>query len=251
MVAYYGNYTMLVNKFTLLLNMALDGVTSGIGNLVAEGNKANTMKVFWELMSIRYIAAGIMFYGFFFMTEPFISLWLGEEYVLNNSVLILLLIYLYLLLTNGVVYMYLHAHGLYGDVWAMWTEICINVSLIFIAGSYLGIEGLLIAKITSTTLILVLWKPYYLFKEGLKESLKLYWIGVSRYFLIFITTFFIGYWARKALPINPFDGWMEFVQYGVILMSIYIVCNIPLMYYWGPGMKDLFKRFAPKLKNLF
>lgn len=251
MVAYYGNYTMLVNKFTLLLNMALDGVTSGVGNLVAEGNKVNTMKVFWELMSIRYIAAGIMFYGFFFLTEPFISLWLGEDYVLNNSVLVLLLIYSYLLLTNGVIYMYLHAHGLYGDVWAMWTEMGINVSLIFIAGSYIGIEGLLIAKITSTTLILVIWKPYYLFKDGLKDSLKLYWMGVSRYLLIFILTFYIGLWISKTFPINPFDGWMEFIQYGIILMGIYMVCNIPLMYYWGPGMKDLFNRFIPKLKNLF
>ncbi len=251
MVAYYGNYTMLVNKFTLLLNMALDGVTSGVGNLVAEGNKSNTMKVFWELMSIRYIAAGIMFYGFFFLTEPFISLWLGEEYVLNNSVLVLLLIYSYLLLTHGVVYMYLHAHGLYGDVWAMWTEMGINVSLIFIAGSYIGIEGLLIAKITSTTLILVLWKPYYLFKEGLKESLKVYWIGVSRYLLIFISTFFIGLWISRIIGIAPFANWADFILYGIILVGIYVVCNIPLLYLFGPGFKDLINRFVPKMKGIY
>ena len=251
MVVFYGNYTMLINKFTLLLNMALDGVTSGVGNLVAEGNKRNTMKVFWELMSIRYIAAGIMFFGFFFMVEPFISLWLGNGYVLNKSVLILLLLYSYLLLTNGVVYMYLHAHGLYGDVWAMWTEMSINILLIFIAGSYIGIVGILIAKITSTTLILVLWKPYYLFKEGLKESLKLYWIGVLRYLLIFVISFFIGYLISVLLPINPLNGWMDFILYGIILISIYIVCNIPLMYYWGPGVKDLVNRVVPKIRNLF
>ena len=147
--------------------------------------------------------------------------------------------------------MYLHAHGLYGDVWAMWTEMGINVSLIFIAGSYIGIEGLLIAKITSTTLILVLWKPYYLFKEGLKESLKVYWIGVSRYLLIFISTFFIGLWISRIIGIAPFANWADFILYGIILVGIYVVCNIPLLYLFGPGFKDLINRFVPKMKGIY
>ena len=111
MVAFYGNYTMLVNKLILLMNMALDGVTAGVGSLVAENNKDNTIKVFWELMTIRYFIAGFMCYSLFFLIEPFISLWLGHEYILSNRILILLLIYSYLLITNGVVYMYLHAYG--------------------------------------------------------------------------------------------------------------------------------------------
>ncbi len=246
MVAYYGNYTILVNKLTLLMNLVLDGVSSGVGNLIAEGNKQNTMKVFWELMSIRYTISGIMFYGLFFMAQPFISLWLGPEYILENSVLILLLIYSYLLLTNGVVYMYLHAHGLYGDIWAMWSEIGINLILTIILGSYLGLEGLLLAKITSTTVILVLWKPYYLFRDGLKESLMRYWMGVVRYISIFIITFCIGYFVNEILPINPFVGWIELFLYGTALMGVYVICNIPLLYYWAPGVKDLVHRFIKK-----
>lgn len=246
MVAYYGNYTMLVNKLTLLMNLVLDGVSAGIGNLVAEGNKRNTMKVFWELMSIRYIIAGGMCYTLFFLTSPFISLWLGNEYVLNNSVLILLLVYSYLILTNGVVFMFLHAHGLYGDVWATWCEIGINVLLTFIAGSYWGIAGVLIAKITSTTIILVLWKPYYLFKNGLKENLSCYWMGVVRYILIFAITFCIGYIIRLVLPVDPFAGWMEVFAYALILVCIYVICNIPLLYYFAPGFKDLIHRFFYK-----
>ena len=246
MVAYYGNYTILVNKLTLLMNLVLDGVSSGVGNLIAEGNKQNTMKVFWELMSIRYTISGIMFYGLFFMAQPFISLWLGPEYILENSVLILLLIYSYLLLTNGDVYMYLHAPGLYGDIWAMWSEIGINLLLTIILGFYLGLEGLLLAKITSTTIILVLWKPYYLFKEGLKENLSFYWMGVIRYISIFIATFGIGYFIKEILPINPFVGWIELLLYGIILMGIYAICNIPLLYYWAPGVQDLVHRFIIK-----
>lgn len=249
MVAYYGNYTILVNKFTLLMNLALDGVSAGVGNLVAEGNRKNTMKVFWELMSLRYFIAGSMCYTLFFLSTPFISLWLGAEYVLHDSILVLLLTYSYLLLTNGVVYMFLHAHGLYADVWATWCEMGINVVLTILAGSYWGIEGILVAKITSTTIILVLWKPYYLFKKGLDESLTTYWIGVIRYVSIFAVTFGMGYILRSILPINPFAGWTEFIQYATTLVTTYLILNIPLQYYLAPGCKELIHRFIQEKRG--
>ncbi|MBQ8190173.1 MAG: sugar transporter [Bacteroidaceae bacterium] len=246
MVAYYGNYTILTNKLTLLMNLVLDGVSAGVGNLVAEGNKQNTMKVFWELMAVRYFITGGICYILFFLATPFISLWLGTEYVMGDSILILLLVYSYLLLTNGVVYMFLHAHGLYGDVWATWCEMGINVLLTLIAGSYWGIEGILVAKITSTIIILVLWKPYYLFKNGLKENLSCYWIGVVRYISIFIITFCFGRIIKSILPINPFAGWTEIILYGVILIGFYLICTVPLLYYFAPGFKGLFCRFLHK-----
>lgn len=248
MVAYYGNYTILINKFILLMNFVLDGVSSGIGNLVAEGNRRNILKVFWELMSIRYTITGIMCYGLYFMANPFISLWLGPEYLLDNSVVILMLTYSYLLLTNGIVYMYLHAYGLYSDVWAMWTEMGINVLLTIVGGYYFGLQGLLFAKIASTTIILVLWKPYYLFRDGLKESLSLYWKGVFRYVFIFIFTLLIGNLVKDTISIDPFEGWIDFLVYGMILVGIYLVCNIPLLYYFTPGTKDLVHRFGKRRK---
>jgi hypothetical protein len=93
---------------------------------------------------------------------------------------------------------------------------------------------------------LVLWKPYYLFKDGLKESLMRYWMGVVRYISIFIITFCIGYFVKGILPMNPFVGWIEFLLYGIVLMGVYVICNIPLLYYWAPGVKDLVHRFIKK-----
>mgnify|MGYP003509420043 FL=1 len=46
MVAYYGNYTMIIYKVSQLFTFVLDGVGAGVGNLVAEGDKKNMMKVF-------------------------------------------------------------------------------------------------------------------------------------------------------------------------------------------------------------
>ena len=39
MVAYYGNYTLIVSRIGQLFSAILDSINAGIGNLIAEGNK--------------------------------------------------------------------------------------------------------------------------------------------------------------------------------------------------------------------
>lgn len=247
MVAFYGNYTMLVNKLILLMNMALDGVTAGVGSLVAENNKDNTIKVFWELMTIRYFIAGFMCYSLFFLVEPFISLWLGHEYILSNRILILLLIYSYLLITNGVVYMYLHAYGLYQDVWAMWTELVLNVSLTIGLGWYIGLEGLLWAKLISVFLILVLWKPYFLFKEGLGMPISYYWNGTIRYIAAFIITLVIGYFLLFNYKEWALKTWSNLIGYGLLVLFSYLLLTVILYFSMTWGIKNLYKRLKIQL----
>jgi hypothetical protein len=37
-VAFYGNYTIILNKIIYLVNILADGMSAGIGNLLAEGD---------------------------------------------------------------------------------------------------------------------------------------------------------------------------------------------------------------------
>ena len=136
MVAYYGNYTMIIYKVSQLFTFVLDGVGAGVGNLVAEGDKKNMMKVFWELMAIRHFIAGFLVTSLYFLLEPFISLWLGPQYIMDRTILLLLLIYIYMMQSRGVVDMFNHAHGLYADTWSAWAELILNVGITLIAGYF-------------------------------------------------------------------------------------------------------------------
>ena len=57
-VAFYSNYTMITYKLIYLLNILSDGFSAGIGNLLAEGNEKNIMKVFWEMTAFRFLIIG-------------------------------------------------------------------------------------------------------------------------------------------------------------------------------------------------
>ena len=242
MVAYYGNYTMIVTKISQLFTFVLDGVGAGVGNLVAEGDKKNMMKVFWELMTIRHFIAGLLFTSIYFLMEPFISLWLGPQYVMDRTILILLLVYLYIMQSRGVVDMFNHAHGLYADTWSAWAELILNVGITLVAGYLYGIVGILLGKIVSVFLIVIFWKPYYLFTSGFKLHISVYWKGALRYYLIFGVSFSAVYGLTKMLQIDVASSWLVWAGYACVLVAAYLMVNVLLLYLFAKGTKDVLLR---------
>lgn len=90
-VAFYGNYMIIITKINQLLNNLLGSTSAGVGNLIAEGDKIKIQRIFWELTSLRFVIAGILSFSLYHLVDPFIVNWLGDEYVLSKSVLIIIL----------------------------------------------------------------------------------------------------------------------------------------------------------------
>lgn len=184
-VAFYGNYTIITNKLNFLVNILSDGMNAGIGNLVAEGNEQNTMKVFWELTAVRFLIVGIVVFGLLLFLQPFIVCWFGSQYRLNDLIVYLLVFNIFIFLSRGVVEMFISAHGLFSDVWAAWTELFVNLAVTLCLAPFFGIVGILLGKIISVFFIAFFWKPYFLFSRGLHKSVTFYWKGMTPYYIIF------------------------------------------------------------------
>ena len=228
MVAYYGNYTLIVSRIGQVFSAMLDSINAGIGNLIAEGNKEKIMQVFWEMLTIRHFVAGFLCFSTFHFVEPFISVWLGTQYILDRKIVALLSIYIYISSSRGVVDMYNHAHGLYADTWSAWAELSINLTITLIAGMHWGIVGILLGKIISTFLIIVIWKPFYLFNVGLKKSYRYYWIGVSRNYIVSITSFVLSHIIIHNNTIVTITEYMSWLFFCLISTFIYLIINITL-----------------------
>lgn len=184
-VAYYGNYTIIINKLSFLINILSDGMNAGIGNLIAEGDDQNTMKVFWELTAIRFFITGIVIFGLLLFLQPFVTCWFGTSYRLSDLVVYLLILNIFIFLSRGVVEMYISAHGLFSDVWAAWTELIINITVSLCLAPLYGIVGILLGKIFSVFFIAIFWKPYFLFSKGLNKKVSIYWRGMIPYYTFF------------------------------------------------------------------
>lgn len=242
MVAFYGNYTLIISRIGQLFSAVLDSINAGIGNLIAEGNKNNIIKVFWEMLTIRHFVAGFLCFSAYHLVEPFISVWLGSEYILDRKIVAMLSIYIYISSSRGVVDMYNHAHGLYADTWSAWTELIINLSITIIAGLYWGIIGILLGKIISTSIIIVTWKPYYLFHSGLKLSYSYYWRGVSRNYLVSIISFFATHYILHHYISIAITGYITWGIFCIISFCIYLPINIILTITCCYGAKNSITR---------
>jgi len=246
MVAFYGNYMLIVTKIGQLFGSVLNSVDASIGNLVAENNKQNIMKVFWEMLTIRHFVAGLLCFSVFHFIEPFIAIWLGSEYVIDHSILLFLTIYSYISYSRQVVDMYNHAYGLYADTWSAWAELIINISITIIAGYYYGIVGLLLGKIISTGIIVIFWKPYYLFTSGLKENYRVYWEGALRNFAVSALSFCLAHYGIKKWLMFPLDGYISWGGYCALSLVVYLAINIILTILLCKGAKSSIARIYKK-----
>lgn len=248
-VAYYGNYTLLIMKITVLFRSVMGSADAGIGNLVAENNKEKSLNVFWELIAMRYWIAGIIILILYFTIPPFIALWLGEEYLLSETILFLICVNLYISMTRTVVDAFNHSHGLYADVWSAWAEGLINLTVTFIVASQFGLIGILIGKIASLLPIVVIWKPLYLFLEGFKEKYVIYWKHVGRHLFFLSTTILLSFYLNSICPFHPSESWIEFVYYCFYIAIIVFLTYTTFMLCCSNDLKGFLFRLSKKNKN--
>lgn len=243
MVAFYGNYMIIISKLISLFSAVTGSVGASIGNLVAEGNKQNMLKVFWEYTTIQHTISAILSFSLYTLIEPFIAHWLGLEYIMNHRILILLIIYIYITNSRKSVDSFNYAHGLYADIWSAWAELIINVSITIIGGLKWGIIGILLGKNISLFFIVVLWKPYYLFTSGFKESVGVYWKGVLRNYAISAISFILATITIRLIPINPYTSFIDWAIYATIAMIFFLFYNLVGTILFAKGAKDILKRF--------
>jgi len=244
MVTYYSNYMMLIAYCLTLMNVIFGGMGASIGNLVAENNRNHIMEVFWELFTSRIWIAGIACFGIYIFIGPFISLWIGNKYVLSNTTLLLMILSMFIQITRTVIDSFKNAYQLFADVWAPIIEACLNLGGSILLGYFWGLNGVLIGVNFSLILIILIWRPYYTFRRGLKASVMQY----HTQFILHVTILVLGALVSKRLMTlfsvndNIITVW-GITTFGLIC---YIIITYLILYICTKGMR----MFTVRIKDI-
>lgn len=244
-VAYYGNYTIITQKVDALINSFLGGTYASVGNLIAEGDNRKILKVYWELMCLRIWVAGAVVYTFYFQLPDFIALWLGSEYIMSSSVLVIISISFFLNLVRGTTDQFIFGYGLFYDIWSPLVESLIFVVVALIGGYYYGLEGVLCGGITSMILVIFIWKPYFLFKCGFKLSVNKYWLECIKYLLIISCVFYISSLIHSnylKTMLSESNSWVSWILNSSIVFILSATLLFLFLYITNVGMRDFTKR---------
>lgn len=248
-VAFYGNYTIITEKLSTLINNFLGSTGAGVGNLIAEGNTKKIKKVFWELLSIRFFIAGIMCTTLFFLLEPFISLWLGTEYILPKQILMIMLVNILITHTCGdATGQFLYGYGLFQDIWAPIAEAIIYVIVAIIGGHFMGLSGILLSSCISLFLIRGIWKPYFLYHWGFKDNPFKYWINWIKHLILIAVPAILGYLFFPLIKINPSASLISWILYAMIITGLYSISTFVLLLLFSNGIRTFTYRFINKKK---
>lgn len=248
MVAFYGNYMIIISKLISMFATITTSIGASIGNLVAEGDKQKMMKVFWEVTTMYHTIAAILCFSLYNFIEPFVAHWLGTEYIMDHRILLFLVIFIYISNSRGSVDNFNYAHGNYADVWSAWAELIINVSVTIVCGIRWGILGILLGKITSLTAIVVIWKPYYLFSSSFKKSIFIYWKGVIRNYAISLFSIVFTTYSISFIPFDPYNSFIGWGLYSLFSLIIFLFIDLSATLLFAKGAKDILFRIKKVIK---
>lgn len=249
-VALYGNY-MLISMGLYSLSMALsNGLTASVGNLVVEGNGEKTMAVFEELFSVRFVLAAIITFGMMTMVQPFITLWIGADYLLPVSTLALITASLFIQVSRQAVDSYIYAYGFFSDIWAPVAEASLNVGLSVLLGGFFGLNGVLSGVLISQVIVILVWKPVFLFginlRHGLKRYVKIYFQHLAYGCIVAAIVCFL----LRLLPVSPTDSWWCFAVYGLSGIGLFAVLLVATFCFSRGGLYFFGRRMIKKINLL-
>jgi O-antigen/teichoic acid export membrane protein len=145
-VGFFSNYTLIKNQVWILIRKVLNPMQPSIGNLIScESNLDRTKELFNALELASFILATFISTCFLVLFQPFIRLWIGQEYLLSMMVVILLVLNIYLQCVQEILSYFRNAFGQYDkDRKYMIIAAITNLFLSILFGIRFGLTGILI-----------------------------------------------------------------------------------------------------------
>ena len=210
-VGLYSNYAYIVDVIRTSLSYIFYSMTASVGNYHVTETKEANEKMFYNLFFASFWLYGLTGICLGVLMNPFISLWIGSDYLLPDWVVLIIVINYY---TAGVQYAsttYREVTGLfkvgkYRPLIAAMLNIVISVVLAY----PLGIAGILLGTVISRLCVYFWYDPYIIHKTLFERSLKYYfsiylmYVGVA--FAAGILCFIISRQLPSDVPILHFVG---------------------------------------------
>lgn len=220
LVAIYGNYLLITNNLIWILGSLFTGLSAGLGSVIAEKNDTLIKKLFREIYSARFTMVSVCAICIFFLSQPFVKLWLGEEYLLGDITLALITLNFWLYSMKNVTDSFISAYGLFSDVFSPVAEAVLNLGLSVLLGRFWGLNGIISGICISQIVIHYCWKPYFLFTRGLKAPLTLYLKVFAKHTAVFAVVLAAVYFLHHAMTVDPSSSLAVFLLYGAGMLAV-------------------------------
>lgn len=218
----YSNYTMLTAVVITFLMLIFNATSASLGNVIAKESIERTEELFRVINFLSYWLFGWASICFYVLVQPFITLWLGSDYILGEGVTILLSINLFVFGTRVSLGVVKAAGGIYAqDKYSPLIQGFVNLIFSIVLVQNLGLKGVLIGTLVSSLLVPLWHRPYIVYKHLFKSSPRKYFYSLCIFTLIIMT---IAAMTKSVVDLSV-NG-LESV-YSIFIISIGLCFIIP------------------------
>lgn len=243
-VGLYSNYSLIINALSNLFGQVFTSLTASVGNLLVESDNKKVMSIYKSTLLINSWLYSFAAISLYIISKPFVSIWIGDEYILDNYVVLTLVINFYI---NGMRRTYTtfkEAAGVfYQDRYVPLIESTVNIVVSIFLANYFGLMGVFIGTIASNMVLFLFSFPKYVYQKVLHGKVKDYIKDNLQYLILFLISFMFTYVCSRAITVN--SKYMQIILYSLICL---FVPN--LVFLIAKYKSEEFKYFSNLLLNM-
>ena len=242
-VGIVSNFTLLVNTVSTIVGNALNGFVASIGNLNTKDDTKKQEEVFKQVFFLCAWIYGFCAIAFVILANPFVKLWIGENYLLSLGAVIAMALHLYVMGVQFAGFSYRTTLGLFNEgKYSPLAAAVINIVLSIILGKHMGVTGILLATSISRLLTTTWLDIYLVHKYSFKKSPYRFYLRYLCYFLIVSVVGVLSFIVINSINVAGILGFAI-----KLLLSVIIPNSIFLLVFFKT---EEFKELVKKIKGV-
>lgn len=239
-VGLYSNYLLILNTINSFISTIVNNVLASFGNLIVKESSKKSENVFKELRLFSYFMYAISTICFINIFNPFITIWLGKDFLLPMFVVYIISINNYFFGINYAVILTKTAGGLFDeDKYFPILEAVINLVASIILAKYLGLAGVFLGTFIGKIPTLIN-KPMIVYNKIFKKSSKEYFLNAFKQVLLLIIMLIL---TKGLLYIIPNISPLIDLIINILISGLLPLIIIILVYKNTYEFKNLINRF--------
>ena len=235
----YSNYIMILTSLTEVLKLVFTSLTSVIGHLYIESDKATTQKYSERFHLLNFILGCVFFLGYYAVVDNLIAILFSEDLIVPGSVLVVITLNGFIQFMRQSTLVFREATGtFYNDRWKPLLEGSVNIVLSIIFVQWFGVTGVIVATIITNLLICHIIEPYVLYKNAFELSPAKYYFKNYARIVLFAGALVVMEYCKQS-----FDGmWTDLFVNGFISIAVSLVVCLIVVIFNRNIVRDLIKR---------
>ncbi|MDG5472617.1 sugar translocase [Jeotgalibacillus sp. ET6] len=197
-VGIYSNYLLIISTVSSLLGYLFYSITASVGNLNVSESRDKNYLIFRVINFSNFWIYGVCSISLFILVNPFITLWIGDEYLLSIPIVFTIILNFYTTGMQNASTTFRETTGLfkkgrYRPLYAAGINIIMSIILV----QMIGIMGVFIGTIISRLCVYFWYDPYVIFKYSFSRSSKEYFLRYAVFTLTVVCSGILTVWVSN------------------------------------------------------